>query len=60
MGGGPWAAVNVFGVQYDDGRIERFIIVETGGDESLTAEQARQFAAVPTEAADEIERLESA
>jgi hypothetical protein len=48
------ASVKTYGVQHNDGRIERFSIVDKSGDASLTAEQPRQFAAVLTETADEV------
>jgi hypothetical protein len=38
------ASVKTYGVQHNDGRIERFSIVDKSGDESLTAEPPRQFA----------------
>jgi hypothetical protein len=51
------ASVKTYDVQHNDGRIERFSIVDKSGDESVTAEQPRQFAAVLTETADEVDRL---
>lgn len=49
VGGG--GSVDVHGFQFNDGRVER-LIAYTEGDESLTAEQARQLAATLAEAAD--------
>jgi hypothetical protein len=48
--------VDVVGVQYNDGRIERHVLVYEPDD--LTAEQARELGAALIEAADEIERLQ--
>ncbi len=42
----------------NDGRVERHI-VDTGGDNSMTAAQARQRAAALLEATDELDRLEA-
>ena len=54
------ASVKTYGVQHNDRRIERFSIVDKSGDESLTAEQPRQFAAVLTEMAALAETLRGA
>jgi len=47
--------VDVIGVQYNDGQIERRVLVYEPDD--LTAEQARELGAALIEAADQIERL---
>lgn len=52
----------IVGVQFDDHRIERFILAEANDDSvddgQMTAPQARQFAALLIDAADELERLQ--
>jgi hypothetical protein len=48
--------VDALGVQFNDGRIERHVLVYEADD--LTAEQARQLGAALIEAADELERLQ--
>jgi hypothetical protein len=47
--------VEIFGVQFDDGRIERNVLCRA--DDSMTAVQARQLAQALLEAADELDRL---
>lgn len=48
--------VDVLGVQYDDGHIERHILVSEADD--LTASQARQLGTALIEAANEIGRMQ--
>jgi hypothetical protein len=51
--------VQILGVQHDDGRIERTIFAEVNDDDGgKTPEQAREIAAMFSEAADELERLQ--
>ena len=51
-------SAEIFGIQHDDGRIERFIVAQDSDrDGGMTASQARQFAALLIEAADEMDRL---
>jgi hypothetical protein len=51
-------SAEIVGIQHDDGRIERFILAnDPNRDGSMTAAQARQFAALLVEAADEMDRL---
>jgi hypothetical protein len=38
-------SIQVLGVQHDDGHIERFIMGQPNGDETMTAPQAREIAA---------------
>jgi hypothetical protein len=47
--------VEIFGVQFDDGRIERNILCRA--DDTMTAAQARQLAQTLVEAANELDRL---
>lgn len=48
--------VDIYGVQFDDGRIDRYISVSVD-DGPMTAAQARTFAAALLEQADELDRL---
>jgi hypothetical protein len=52
----PGGDVSVLGWQFSDGRVERHI-VDTGGDNPLTAEDARQRAGALIDAAAELDRL---
>ena len=49
-------AVEIFGVQFDDGRIERNILCRADCD--MTAADARRLAQALIEAADELDRLD--
>ena len=46
-------SVQVLGVQFDDGRVERYILAD--GVEQMSAEEARRLAAALTAAADELD-----
>ena len=49
-------SVDIFGYQTSNGHVDRSI-VDSSGEEPMTAEQARQRAAALLEAADELDRL---
>ncbi len=52
------ASVEIYGLQYHDGRVERFVL-DTARDCTMTAEQARQRSAALRDAADELDRIEA-
>jgi hypothetical protein len=55
---GANTSVEILGIQHDDGRVERFILAQASDDDGgMTAAQARQFAAVLLDAADELDGL---
>ena len=49
--------VEIVGIQFSDGTVERHILTSGDGLEQMTAAQARQLAALLVEAADELDRL---
>jgi hypothetical protein len=52
----PTLDVSVVGVQFSDGRVERYILCGTNTEE-LTAEESRQVAAALIEAAAQLDRI---
>jgi hypothetical protein len=49
--------VEIPGIQFSDGTIERHILTAGDGLEQMTAAQARRFAVLLVDAADELDRL---
>jgi hypothetical protein len=51
-------SVDIFGIQYDDGRVDRYILAQANDDDGgMTAARARRFAALLMDAADELDCL---
>lgn len=51
-------SVEIAGIQHDDGRVDRFILAQDANrDGSMTAAQAREFAALLVDAAEELDSL---